>query len=94
VCRLLVCIYLQCVDTVHLQEDLDKLASWEQAWMMSFHPEKCNVLTVLRKRNIIKRDYTLQIALQLIVCCLAYHLCSKGIGLAPVLIPVGLMTVR
>jgi hypothetical protein len=27
------------VDTVHLQEDLDKLASWEQAWMMSFHPE-------------------------------------------------------
>jgi hypothetical protein len=47
------------VDTVHLQEDLDKLASWEQAWMMSFHPEKCNVLTVLRKRNIIKRDYIL-----------------------------------
>ena len=34
------------VDAVHLQEDLDKLASWEQAWMMSFHPEKCNVLTV------------------------------------------------
>ena len=47
------------VDTVHLQEDLDKLASWEQAWMMSFHPEKCNVLTVSRKRNIIKRDYIL-----------------------------------
>jgi hypothetical protein len=47
------------VDTVHLQEDLDKLASLEQAWMMSFHPEKCNVLTVSRKRNIIKRDYIL-----------------------------------
>jgi hypothetical protein len=47
------------VDTAHLQEDLDKLASWEQAWMMSFHPEKCNVLTVSRKRNIIKRDYIL-----------------------------------
>jgi hypothetical protein len=40
------------VDTVHLQEDLDKLASWEQAWMMSFYPEKCNVLTVSKKRNI------------------------------------------
>jgi hypothetical protein len=48
------------VDTVHLQEDMDKLASWEQAWMMSFHPEKCNVLTVSRKRNIIKRDYILR----------------------------------
>jgi hypothetical protein len=47
------------VDTVHLQEDLDKLASWELAWMMSFHPEKCNVLTVSRKRNIIKRGYIL-----------------------------------
>jgi hypothetical protein len=40
------------IDTVHLQEDLDKLASWEQAWMMSFYPEKCNFLTVSRKRNI------------------------------------------
>jgi hypothetical protein len=47
------------VDTVHLQEELDKLASWELAWMMSFHPEKCNVLTVSRKRNIIKRGYIL-----------------------------------
>ena len=48
------------VDTVHLQEDLDKLANWEQAWMISFHHEKCNVLiTVSRKRNIIKRDYIL-----------------------------------
>jgi hypothetical protein len=27
--------------------------------MMSFHPEKCNVLTVSRKKNIIKRDYIL-----------------------------------
>jgi hypothetical protein len=36
------------VDTVHLQEDLDKLANWEQAWMISFHPEKCNVLITVR----------------------------------------------
>jgi hypothetical protein len=34
------------VDTVHLQEDQDKLASWEQAWMMNFHPEKCNDISV------------------------------------------------
>jgi hypothetical protein len=33
------------VDRVHPQEDLDRLAHWEQTWKMSFHPEKCiNVL--------------------------------------------------
>jgi hypothetical protein len=48
------------VDTAHLEEDLDKLASWEQAWMMSFHPEKCNVLTVSRKRNYILHGHQLE----------------------------------
>ena len=39
------------VDTVHLQEDLDKLASWEQAWMMSFHPEQCYVLSIEEEKH-------------------------------------------
>jgi hypothetical protein len=38
------------VDRVHLQEDLDRLAHWEQTWKMSFHPEKCNVLSITKKR--------------------------------------------
>jgi type VI protein secretion system component VasF len=27
---------------------------------MAFHPEKCNVLTITKKRNPIKFNYTLQ----------------------------------
>ena len=46
-------------DTNTLQEDLDKLAEWEGAWLMKFHPEKCNVLTITNNRNIIRKDYTL-----------------------------------
>jgi hypothetical protein len=29
-------------DQKQLQEDLNKLAAWEEKWKMSFHPEKCN----------------------------------------------------
>jgi Zn ribbon nucleic-acid-binding protein len=25
-----------------LREDLDKLAFWEEKWMMKFHPDKCH----------------------------------------------------
>ena len=33
-------------DAANLQHDLDKLAEWESKWLMKFHPEKCNVLTI------------------------------------------------
>ena len=46
-------------DANHLQEDLDKLAEWERKWKMAFHPDKCNVLTITRKRKPIVRDYHL-----------------------------------
>ena len=42
-----------------LQSDLDKLAKWENNWKMEFHPEKCTVLTVSKKRNPVKWNYTL-----------------------------------
>ena len=47
------------VDRVHLQEDLDRLAHWEQTWKMSFHPEKCNVLSITMKRNPVTNCYIL-----------------------------------
>ena len=42
-----------------LQNDLDKLATWETKWKMEFHPSKCQVLTISRKRNPINFNYTL-----------------------------------
>jgi hypothetical protein len=33
-------------DAANLQQDLDKLAEWKSKWLMKFHPEKCNVLTI------------------------------------------------
>ena len=48
-------------DAASLQHDLDLLASWEQTWQMEFHPDKCQVLRVSRKRkeNVIAASYTL-----------------------------------
>ena len=42
-----------------LQEDLNKLSEWEKKWKMAFHPDKCQVLTISRKKTTIKHDYTL-----------------------------------
>lgn len=46
-------------DAETLQSDLDKLASWEEKWKMVFHPEKCNVISITRKRKTTKCDYKL-----------------------------------
>ena len=46
-------------DTQVLQRDLDKLAEWETLWKMDFHPDKCEVLRVGRKRVMVQNDYTL-----------------------------------
>jgi hypothetical protein len=39
------------IDSVSLQDDLNKLAKWEERWKMSFHPEKYNILTISRKKQ-------------------------------------------
>ena len=46
-------------DSNTLQDDLNKLADWEGTWLMKFHPEKCNVLTITNNRKILRKDYTL-----------------------------------
>jgi hypothetical protein len=42
------------IDSVSLQDDLNKLAKWEERWKMSFHPEKYNILTISRKKQPIR----------------------------------------
>ena len=46
-------------DARTLQQDLHKLRDWEKKWYMEFHPAKCQVLTVSRKRNPIHYEYKL-----------------------------------
>lgn len=46
-------------DCETLQDDLNQLGKWEQDWCMSFHPDKCNVLRVSRKRVTVQHSYTL-----------------------------------
>ena len=46
-------------DAETLQNDLNKLGIWERKWHMEFHPEKCQVLTITRKRKPIVYNHTL-----------------------------------
>jgi myo-inositol-hexaphosphate 3-phosphohydrolase len=38
-------------DCDKLQNDLLALAKWEELWGMSFHPDKCNVLRVVKSKK-------------------------------------------
>ena len=46
-------------DGIILPSDLDHLAEWEQKWKMEFHLNKCEVIHISHKRNIIKHEYNL-----------------------------------
>jgi hypothetical protein len=46
-------------DQAELQRDLDKLAQWEDKWSMEFHPQKCQVMHVTRKRRPKEHSYSL-----------------------------------
>ena len=43
-----------------LQGDLDQLQRWESDWLMRFHPNKCQVVRVTNKKNIIRHEYTIR----------------------------------
>jgi hypothetical protein len=45
--------------SVKLQEDLDRLQNWEKTWLISFNPDKCEVIRITNDRNIIKASYTI-----------------------------------
>ena len=44
-------------DTHVLANDLDNLADGKKLWKIEFHPEKCEVLRVGRKCNLVQNDY-------------------------------------
>ena len=47
-------------DAAALQNDLNHMAQWESNWDMSFHPEKCSVLSVTRSQDPKPYNYTLR----------------------------------
>jgi hypothetical protein len=46
-------------DCNKLQQNLDAAARWESDWLMAFHPDKCSVLPVTKKKQPIQHNYIL-----------------------------------
>jgi hypothetical protein len=46
-------------DEVSLQNNLDTLQQWEKDWLMSFNPDKCEVIRITNKKMIIDAKYTI-----------------------------------
>ena len=46
-------------DAVSLQNNLDTLQQWEKYWLMSFNPDKCEVIRFTNKKKIIDAKYTI-----------------------------------
>ena len=44
-------------DAQHLQLDLDAACRWEKDWLMHFHPDKCNLISITQKRKPIHFTY-------------------------------------
>ena len=46
-------------DCIDLQNDINSLIDWESKWSMKFHPDKCKLLRITNKRNIIDFKYNI-----------------------------------
>lgn len=40
-----------------LQTDIDALYAWSKKWDLNFHPSKCQIISITRRRNVVKFDY-------------------------------------
>ena len=47
-------------DCEALQKDLDELSLWSKVWDMEFNTDKCKVLSITNKKNIIKYNYKME----------------------------------
>ena len=47
-------------DAKNLQLDLEAACRWESDWLMHFHPDKCNILSITKKLNPIQYSYKLR----------------------------------
>ena len=46
-------------DQTQLQEDLQRLADWEESWDKEFHSAKCQTLSITRSRKPLQPSYVL-----------------------------------
>ena len=46
-------------DSNPLQEDMDALQRWDSDWLKHFHPQTCQTMQIINKRNIIQSTYTI-----------------------------------
>ena len=44
-------------DAQNLQLDLDAACRWEKDWLMHFHPDKCNLISITQKHKPIHFTY-------------------------------------
>ena len=51
------CLLYRNINTTHdaetLQEDIDKLQTWEATWLMEFNPDKCEIIRITNRRKTI-----------------------------------------
>ena len=49
------CLLYRNINTTHdvdtLQEDIDKLQTWEVDWLMEFNPDKCEIIRITNRRK-------------------------------------------
>ena len=49
------CLLYRSINTTHdaetLQEDIDKLQTWEADWLMEFNPDKCEIIRITNRRK-------------------------------------------
>ena len=53
------CTILSTNDAIQLQDDLDQLGLWVNAWKMTLNPHKCSKMHISKKRNIVSTKYTI-----------------------------------
>ena len=47
-------------DIQTLQKDLNNLQGWSNKWLLRFHPDKCKVMTISRKKKQDQKKYTMR----------------------------------